>query len=112
MKKKKPQTRSLKLFNFYRYKKKEGGKTKKARHPKLIVGRSGDTYSHMGLTEAKKSGHHKNIAIKNPENWKEESRLRKEVRKDNSFAFGEHLPNYKLHPDDKKQVLEFLAKKK
>ena len=112
MKKKKPQTRSLKLFNFYRYKKKEGGKTKKARHPKLIVGRSGDTYSHMGLTSSKRKGHHGNMEIVNPENWSQKSWLRKEVRKNHVSEFGEHLPNYKLHPDDKKKVLDFLAKKK
>ena len=70
----KPQSnKKLKLFHFYRYNKKEGGKTKKARHPKLIVGRSGKKYIHMGLTSSRKSGHHANIKIKDPTDWSKTS---------------------------------------
>ena len=51
------------LFKFRRYKKVEGGKSKKARHPKLIVEQEENTVGFMGLTESEKRGHHKNIEL-------------------------------------------------
>lgn len=54
------------MFSFRRYNKIEGGKKKRAKHPKLIVDKKGDEYGFMGLTESPKRGHHKNIEIHNP----------------------------------------------
>ena len=56
------------LFKFRRYKKEEGGKVKRAKHPKLIVDEKKDNYGFMGLTESQKRGHHRNLELKkNPQ---------------------------------------------
>lgn len=104
----------VKLFEFRRYKKVEGGKNNKARHPKLIVEKKKDELGFMGLTEAEKSGHHKNIELtKNPK--KGDSRpayVRKEVRYDSRENFSEVLKNYNLTKEDKKTIIEYLEKRK
>lgn len=84
------------LFKFRRYKKVEGGKGKKARHPKLIVEQEKDMVGFMGLTEEPKSGHHNNIPLtKNPKKRdKRKAYLRKELRRDKLDNFGEILEDY------------------
>ena len=47
------------LFKFRRYKKVEGGKKKKAKHPKLIGDETNDEFGFMGLTESSKRWRHK-----------------------------------------------------
>ena len=101
------------LFKFRRYKKLEGGKGKKAKHPKLIVEKTETEYGFMGMTEEAKSGHHKNMPIKNPKKGdKRKSYLRKELRYDIQENFEEILKNYKLSEKDKKAVIEFIEKKR
>ena len=112
------QTKSKKpkssLFKFRRYKKEEGGKTKRAKHPKLIVEEKKDNFGFMGLTEAPKRGHHKNIELsKNPQKQKtSKAYLRDEVRYDEKKNFGEVLEDYKLSNEDKKAVIAYLEKRK
>ncbi len=102
------------LFKFRRYKKLEGGKNKKAKHPKLIVKETKSEFEFMGLTEEEKSGHHKNIPlIKNPK--KGDTRkafVRKEIRKDIRENFGEILANYNLSEKDKLSIIEFIEERK
>lgn len=102
------------LFKFRRYKKVEGGSTKKAKHPKLIVDEKKDNLGFMGLTEAPKRGHHKNIELsKNPQNEKtNKAYLRDEVRYDNKKNFGEILESYQLSNEDKIAVIAYLKKRK
>lgn len=102
------------LFKFRRYKKEEGGKVKRAKHPKLIVDEKKDNYDFMGLTESPKRGHHKNIELKkNPQKHKtNKAYLRDEVRYDDKNNFGEILENYKLSDEDKKAVIAYIEKRK
>lgn len=102
------------LFKFRRYKKEEGGKKKRAKHPKLIVEEKKDNFGFMGLTEAPKRGHHKNIELsKNPQKFKEnKAYLRDEVRYDDKRNFGDILEDYKLSNEDKKAVIDYLEKRK
>ena len=102
------------LFTFRRYKKNEGGKTKRAKHPKLIVDEKHDDYGFMGLTESAKRGHHRNIELsKNPEKGKTgKSYIRDELRYDKKDNFGEVLSNYKLTKEDKQVIIRYLEKRK
>lgn len=102
------------LFKFRRYKKEEGGKVKKAKHPKLIVDEKKDNYGFMGLTESPKRGHHKNIELqKNPQSGKaNKAYLRDEVRYDNKQNFGKILEGYQLSDEDKRAVLSYLKRRK
>lgn len=102
------------LFKFRRYKKIEGGKNKKAKHPKLIVEQQKTTVGFMGLTEDSKSGHHKNIPLtSNPKKGdKRKAYIRKELRHDTLDNFGEILENYNLSEEDKKAVIAYIKKRK
>lgn len=102
------------LFKFRRYKKLEGGKNKKAKHPKLIVNETKSEFEFMGLTEEEKSGHHKNILlVKNPKNGDtRKAYVRKEIRKDIRENFGEILANYNLSEKDKLSIIEYIEKRK
>ena len=110
----KRKTKNDNLFSFRRYKKVEGGKIKKAKHPKLIVDENVNEYGFMGLTESAKRGHHKNIPlIKNPQKGKiEQSYLRDELRYDNKDNFTEILKNYNLSYEDKLNIIKYLEKHK
>lgn len=108
-------TSSSGLFKFRRYKKIEGGKNRKARHPKLIVEQNDNTVvGFMGLTEKRKSGHHANIPLDhNPK--KGDSRdayIRKELRHDDLSNFSDILNNYNLSERDKLKVIAYLEKLK
>lgn len=95
--------------------KNEGGKKKKAKHPKLIVERSGNQYGFMGLTESSKRGHHSNIPLsKNPQKGKSKKMayIRKELRYDKTDNFSEILSDYKLTSKDQKTILDFVKKLK
>lgn len=100
------------LFKFRRYKKVEGGKNKKAKHPKLIVDEAEENFGFMGLTESAKRGHHKNIELsKNPQKGNtDKAYLRKEIRYEKKDKFSEALKNYNLSAEDKQKVLEYIKK--
>lgn len=102
------------LFKFRRYKKEEGGKVKKAKHPKLIVESNSDEFGFMGLTESSKRGHHKNIELtKNPQKGKKgKSYLRDEIRYDKKRNFGDVLKDYNLTEEDKQNILKYLERRK
>lgn len=102
------------LFKFRRYKKEEGGKIKKAKHPKLIVDEKKDNYGFMGLTESPKRGHHKNLELsRNPQKGKtDKAYLRDEVRYDKKQNFGKILEGYNLSEEDKIAVLNYLKRRK
>ena len=102
------------LFTFQKYNKAEGGKHKRAKHPKLIVEEEGKMFGYMGLTESDKQGHHKNIPLsKNPKKGdKRPAYIRKELRYDTSDNFQGILEDYKLTSKDKKEIRAWLNKKK
>lgn len=120
MKKKKPSAVPRKQSivetypHFRRYKFDEGGKTKKAKHPKLVVEKQGNDYGFMGLTESSKRGHHNNLPLKkNPQRGKTSpSYLRKELRYDSTEHFGDILENYNLSSEDKQSVLTYVEQLK
>ncbi len=100
--------------HFRRYKKEEGGKKKRGKHPKLIVERVGNEYGFMGLTKSPTRGHHANVGLsKNPEKGNSsKAYLRKELRYDSVENFSEILENFHLSEEDKKKVLEMARKMK
>lgn len=102
------------LFTFRRYKKIEGGKKKKAKHPKLIVDENKTSYGFMGLTESPKRGHHSNIPLnKNPKKgYKGKAYIRNELRYDIKDAFSEILPDYRLSNKDIKLISDYVNKHK
>lgn len=102
------------LFKFRRYKKVEGSKKKKFKHPKLIVEKHNETVTFMGLTESAKRGHHKNIELeKNPQKGNlKKAYLRDELRHDNLANFGEILKDYNLSDKDRKKVIAYIKKLK
>lgn len=100
------------LFNFRRYKKKEGDSKK--RHPKLIVDENKTSYGYMGLTESKLRGkHHYNIPLTyNPKiGDKRKAYLRKQIDYDVKRNFGEVLKDYKLSKKDKDFIVNYVNKR-
>ena len=97
--------------HFRRYKFKEGGQKKKAKHPKLIVEKENDQYGFMGLTKSEKRGNHKNFPLsKNPQKGRDfPAYIRGELRYDSTEHFGDILANYKLSKEDERKVLEYAA---
>lgn len=102
------------LYKFRRYKKEEGGKIKKAKHPKLIVDENNIEYGFMGLTKSPKRGNHKNIELENnpQKNKTEKSYIRNELRYDNKNFFSEVLKDYNLSDTDKRKIIKYLEKRK
>ena len=102
------------LFKFRRYKKVEGSKKKKLKHPKLIVEKNNETLTFMGLTESAKRGHHKNIELEeNPQKGNpKKAYLRGELRQDNFANFGEILKDYNLSEKDRNKVIAYIKKLK
>jgi len=108
------------LFKFRRLDKVEGGKRKKAKHPKLIVDAKRHKFGYMGLTESRKRGHHSNLPLlKNPQKGKPDlvdgkptAYIRKELLYAKKDMFTDILPDYNLHPKDKERVIDFLEKTK
>lgn len=113
-KKSQPKKGKTGLFKFRRFKKLEGGKSKKARHPKLIVEEKNETVGYMGLTESPKRGHHKNIELEvNPQKGNSNTAyIRKEIRYTDLSNFGRILEDYNLSEQDKKKVIEYIEKLK
>lgn len=102
------------LYKFRRYKKEEGGKIIKSKHPKLIVDENKVEYGFMGLTKSPKRGNHKNIELdNNPQKSKtEKSYIRNELRYDNKINFSEILKDYNLSDIDKFKIIKYLEKRK
>ena len=102
------------LFKFRKYKKEEGNKHNRSKHPKLIVEEDEKFFGFMGLTESRKSGHRANIPlIKNPKkNDKRPAYIRKELRRDVKENFEEILNDYNLSNKDLNNILDFLEKYK
>ena len=100
------------LFNFRRYKKKQGNSKK--RHPKLIVDENKLSYGYMGLTEHSTKGkHHRNIPLtKNPKkNDPRPAYLRRKIEYDIKENFSDVLKDYNLSAKDKKDIIEYVNKK-
>ena len=102
------------LFTFQKYRKVEGGKKKRAKHPKLIVEENGNIFGYMGLTESAKRGRHNNIPLtKNPKHGDTRpAYIREELRYDTSDNFYGILEDYNLSAKDKHAILAWLQKKK
>ena len=102
------------LFKFRKYKKVEGGKKKKGKHPKLIVDETNEEFGFMGLTESPKRGNHKNIPLsKNPKKGdKRPAYIRNELRYDKKSAFQEILKDYELSNKDIDKIIKYIEKHK
>ena len=101
-------------YHFRRYKKVEGGRKKRAKHPKLIVEQRGNQYGFMGLTESPKRGHHSNIPLQdNPQKGRTTpAYIREELRYDSVEHFSEILQDYQLSPRDVRRIEKILQKYK
>ncbi|MBE6143858.1 MAG: hypothetical protein E7177_07760 [Erysipelotrichaceae bacterium] len=101
-------------WHFRNNKNRKKGKKNKGKHPSLVVGVTADNenYINIGLTHQKKRGHHNNIQISNPQNWKEKSYLRDDVREDPKRLMDEILIGYNLNPKDIKKVHKLIEKYK
>ena len=102
------------LFKFRKYRKKEGGKHKRAKHPKLIVDEDDGHFGFMGLTESPKRGNHKNVPLNdNPKQGdKRKAYIRKEIRYDCKSKFEEILNDYSLSERDLIKIMKLLEKYK
>lgn len=81
-------------------------------HPSLIVGETKKDYINIGLTSQKKRGHHSNIAIHNPTNFKEKSYLRDDILSHPKRKFSGILRNYFIHKDDYSKIDKIINKNK
>ena len=100
-------------WHFRNNRRRKKGIKNKGMHPSLIVGETtdGKSFINIGLTKSPKRGHHKNIAIHNPQNWNEISYLRDDIRIDSKEYLSEILKDYKLCPDDIDKIWEIINKK-
>lgn len=85
---------------------------KKKKHPSLIFAKTSDgsKYYNIGLTHEDRRGHHKNIEISDPCNWKKKSYLRNDISADDIELFGKILNNYKVNPKDKDKISKLILK--
>ena len=84
----------------------------KGKHPALIFAKTNDNkkYYNIGLTHSDKRGHHHNIEIYNPENWKNKSYLRNDISDDDIHQFEKVLKNFKVNPKDKTKIQTLINK--
>ena len=84
----------------------------KGKHPALIFAKANDNkkYYNIGLTHSDKRGHHHNIEIYNPENWKNKSYLRNDISNDDIHQFEKVLKNFKVNPKDKTKIQTLINK--
>ena len=85
---------------------------KKAYHPSLIVGETKKDYINIGLTNQKMRGHHRNITIHNPTNFKEKSYLRDDILSHPKRKFSGILKNCFIHKDDYSKIDKIISKNK
>lgn len=102
------------ILVYRRYKKSEGSKEKRAKHPKLIIEVTDDSYIFMGFTESPKKGRQNNIKLsKNPkEGDPRPAYIRKEVKQDYQGNFGKILKDYNLPEEDFEAVMQYLENRK
>ncbi len=100
-------------WHFRKNTKRKIGKKNSGSHPSLVVGETddGSAYYNIGLTKSSKRGHHKNIKIHNPQNWKEESYLRDDLKVDSKEYLSKILKDYKLCPEDIEKIWMIINKK-
>ena len=93
--------------------KRKEGSSNKGKHPSLIIGETNDgkSYVNIGLTKSPKRGHHKNIEIHNPQDWKKKSYLRDDIRIDLKIYLSDILKDYNLCPEDIEKIWEIINKK-
>lgn len=90
------------------------GKRNNGKHPSLVIGKTKDNkkYINIGLTHSVYRGHHKNIVISDPTNWKQVSYLRDDIQLVDVNKLKTILYGYKLSPSDKDKVLRIIDKYK
>ena len=94
---------------------KNNSKKKKVKsHPVIVFGESddGSKFYNYGLTTSPKRGRHKNLEIHNPKNWNEKSYVRDDWGLHDKRYLKILLKDYKLHPDDKKKIINLINKHK
>ena len=96
----------------FRNNKKRKQKKNKGHHPSLVIGESKDKskFVNIGLTSSKKRGHHKNIEIFNPEDWRKKSYLRDDISEHPKEQMKEILYDYQLNPQDVEKVIKLIEK--
>lgn len=103
-----------KKWHFRDNQNRRNGDKNKGKHPSLIVGKTKDNkkFINIGLTHSTHRGHHKNIEIKDPTNWKKSSYLRDDIQIDDVSKLQVILNDYRLHPNDKEKVFKIINKYK
>lgn len=101
-------------WHFRNNNKRKKGNKKKGSHPSLIVGHSNDNkkYVNIGITHAKKRGHHVNEIISDPTNWSKKSRIRDDITETPKEDFSDILFGYRLDPRDIPKVNKIIEKHK
>ena len=100
-------------WHFRRNKKRKIGRLNKGMHPALIVGESedGKSFYNLGLTNNNKRGHHKNVMIHNPQDWRKMSFIRDDFRLDSKKYLSGILKDYKLCLEDIDKIWEIIKKR-
>lgn len=102
-----------KAWHFRNNSKRRNSSQQRGKHPSLIVGVSldGKYMLNIGITHSKKRGRHKNIEIRNPQNWSKTSYLRTDIGLHPKECLREILLNYNLNPNDIKKVETIIKKR-
>ena len=87
---------------------------KKRKHPAIVFAESedGNYFYNLGITHSKSRGHHNNLEIADPANFKQLSYVRDDLSIDEKKFLKEILDDYKLHPKDYKKIWKRIIKKK
>lgn len=103
-----------KKWHFRNNEKRKKADSNKGKHPSLIIGESdkGNQFLNIGLTSSKKRGHHNNISISDPQNWKNKSYLRDDIKLHDKNDLKQILYDYKLNPHDIDKVMKMIDKYK
>ena len=82
-------------------------------HPSLVIGESedGTSYYNIGLTHAKRRGHHNNIEIHDPKDWSKTSFVRDDIQVDSKEYLKVVLNSYKLNPKDIDKIWKIIKKR-
>lgn len=101
------------IWHFRNNRKRRIGNTNSGKHPALIVGESSDgkSFINLGLTRSPKRGHHNNLEIHDPINWRKISYLRNDIQIDSKEYLSEILKDFNLCPEDIEKILDFIKKK-
>ncbi len=86
-------------------------KTKKVnKHPSLVVGEKDNAFINIGLTHSEKRGHHKNIEIHDPINFRNKSYLRDDVKETDKKYMKEILITYRISKKDISKIMKIISK--